>query len=328
MQQDNNQKTVNGAGWFFIICLAVHVLGTFCMSILEQKGIDIPMELQLIISELTILTPTLIFALKKKMSFREDFGFCKIKVGTIFMSVLLSVLITPVATFVNLLSQLFVPNTMVQASNELFSGSALMILFLSSIYGPFCEELCFRSAILRRYEKGSGFIRAVLISSLFFGLLHLNVNQACYAFVLGILFSIINKASGSVYTSMIIHTCVNGGNMLMLFFSLQVSKLSGAEMDVAAAAESVRGATSFMYIMIGIFLVLALGGLAISVPCVIWMAKHEGHLEEFKSAFSKNKDPEKKKVRAFFNVPTIIATVVAAFLVFGLGPMMAYLGLQ
>lgn len=328
MQQDNNQKTVNGAGWLFIICLAAHVLGMICMSILAQKGIELPEELQLIVSELTILVPTLIFALKKNLSFREDFGFRKIKVGTIFMSVLLAVLITPTASCVNLLTQLFVPNTLVQASDKLFSGSALMILFLSSIYGPFCEELCFRSAILRRYEKGAGFIRAALVSSLFFGLLHLNVNQACYAFVLGILFSIINKASGSVYTSMIIHTCINGGNMLMLFTTMQLTKLSGIETDVASSAEAIRGSNSFMYVMIGIFLVLALGGLAISVPCLIWMAKHEGQLEELKSAFMRNKDPEKRKVRAFFNAPAIIATVVAGFLVFGLDPIMAWFGLK
>lgn len=324
MQQDSNQKQVNGIGWFFVITLVVHVALSVFVSLLVEKGLSIPVELQLVFSELTVLVPTLIYALKNNINFREDFGFKKIKVGTIFMAVLLALLISPAATLVNLLSQLFVPNTMVLASDDLLSGSNVLILFLSAVYGPFCEELCFRSAILKGYEKGAGFIKALLISSLFFGFTHLNVNQACYAILLGLFFSIINKASGSVYTSMIIHTCINGGNMLMLMASTALIDASGIEMDIAQAAETARGMKSYMYVMIAVYLVLAIAGLAIAIPCVIWMAKHEGKLEEFKCAFSKNENHKDGKVRVFFNVSAIVATLLSLFLIFGLDPLIAY----
>ena len=321
------QKSVNGVGWLFLITLAVHVVLSFLLSIIEGMGIVMPIELQLILSEVTILLPGLIYILIKKLSFRGNLGFCKIKTGTIFMAILLSVLITPTATLVNLVTQLFVPNTLAQASNELLSGSGFVVWFLASVYGPFCEELCFRSIIHNGYEKYAGFIKALFVSALFFGLTHLNVNQACYAFVLGIMFSIINKASGSVYTSMIIHTCINGANMLLVIETNALYESLGMDMDIAQSAEMARGMDAFLYIYIAVFLVLAIGGLAIATPCVIWMAKHEGRLEEFKKAFLKKNKDESAKVRCFVNVPAIAATVFALFLMFGLDPLMQAIGL-
>lgn len=328
MQQDNKQKTINGVALFFLICLVIRVLMMFCNSILDGKNIIVPEELQLTMSELIILVPTLIFALKKKSSFREDLGFKKIKAGTIFMSVLLAALISPAATLINLISQLFVPNTLAQASEELLSGSIPIVVFIASVYGPFCEEFCFRSAIMKYYEKGAGFIKAMLISSLFFGFMHLNVNQACYAFYLGIAFAIVNKASGSVYTSMIIHTCVNGANMLIVVASYKAIKAMGYKTDVFAMAEKMRTSTSILYFYIGVFLVLSVICIAIAVPCVIWIAKNEGQLEKLKDAFSRSKNKEVGKVRAFFNVPSVVATVLVLFLLFGLKPLLTLLGLS
>lgn len=325
----SEQKKVNGQGWLFLICLLIHVACSLGLSLLETKGIILSVELQLVISELSIIVPALIYVLHNKLSYRNDLGFRKIKVGTIFMAVLLSALVTPLVTLVNLLSQLFVPNTMLQMSDDLLSGSGLIVWFLASVYGPFCEEFLFRSVLFKGFSKYSGLIKGMFISALLFGLMHLNINQACYAFVLGIVFAIINTASGSVYTSMIMHTVINGSNMLLVMLIGKITEVAGSDVDMVQAAEEARS-SSLMYFMIAIYLVLAIVGVAISIPCVGWMAKHEGQSEKLKGMLKIKSGQgctnEKTKTKVFFNVPVILSILFVLFIMFGLDYVLNILG--
>ena len=96
----------------------------------------------------------------------------------------------------------------------------------------------------------------------------MNINQAAYTFVLGVIFSIINKAAGSVYPSMIIHACINGGNIVLMIIMSKAAKLLGADADIAQAAEEARH-SSMIYVMIGGTLVVALISSALAIPCVV-----------------------------------------------------------
>jgi membrane protease YdiL (CAAX protease family) len=54
------------------------------------------------------------------------------------------------------------------------------------IVGPICEELVFRGAVLRKLERyGANF--AIIVSSLLFGLYHLILFQAVFAFLIGLI---------------------------------------------------------------------------------------------------------------------------------------------
>lgn len=323
----SEQKKVNGLGWLFLIGLLIHVACSLGLSFLETKGIILSVELQLVISELSIIVPALIYVLHNKLSYRNDLGFKKIKVGTIFMSVLLAALVTPLVSLVNLVTQLVVPNTLVQMSDDLLSGSGIIVWFLASVYGPFCEEFFFRSVLFNGFSKYSGLIKGMFVSALLFGLMHLNINQACYAFVLGIVFAIINTASGSVYTSMIMHTVINGWNMMLVMVLGKFSQFADEGINISQAAEEARS-SSLMYVMIAIYFVLAIVGVAISIPCVGWLAKHEGQSEKLKGMFKRGGEctGEKTGTRAFFNVPIILSILFALFVMFGLSSLLNILG--
>lgn len=67
-----------------------------------------------------------------------------------------------------------------------------------------CEEFLHRGILLRGiYKIGSK--KAIVISSLLFGLVHFNVNQFFYAFILGMLMSLITIVAKSIYPAIIIH---------------------------------------------------------------------------------------------------------------------------
>ena len=303
-----------------MISIALHILGSVALGFLPQKGINIPVEVELVLSELTILIPSAVFILIRNYNFREDLGFRRIRPGSFFMCILLSALVTPVASFVNVVSQLFVANTMTQMSDSLLSASDAALLFLGALYGPFCEELLFRGIFFNRYDKYVGPLRAGLISALFFALAHMNVNQAAYAFVLGVIFSIVNKAAGSIYPSIIIHVCVNGMNILLLLATSGITDELGESVDIAAAAEQARG-SDIIYVMIGATLVIAMISSAIAIPCIVWMARHEGRFEDLYDMF-KGKHPKAK----WLTIPVILALAIVLFVMFGLSPLMSLIG--
>ncbi len=312
MQQDNAAKSVSGLGWFFFILIVVHVTFSFAFSLLAQKGITFPVEISLVMSELTIIVPAFIYVLVKNMSFTDDIGFSPIKPGTFFMCILLAFLVTPIASFVNALSQLFVKNTMVSMADTLTGGSNIAVLFLGAIYAPLCEEFVFRGVIGRRYEKYIGPFGAMFISAVFFGLAHLNINQAAYAFVLGLIFMIVNKAAGSIFASVIIHTCINGGNLLMLLGLSKAYKMLGSDINFAESAEAARQ-SDVLYAVIAVTLIIGLICSAIAIPCIVFISKHEGHFEELRDMFTV-KYPKFK----WLTVSSVAAIVFSFFIIFGL----------
>lgn len=67
-----------------------------------------------------------------------------------------------------------------------------------------CEEFLHRGVLLNGL-KGIGIKKAIIISSLLFGLIHFNINQFFYAFVLGMLMALVCVVSKSIFPAIIIH---------------------------------------------------------------------------------------------------------------------------
>ncbi len=79
--------------------------------------------------------------------------------------------------------------TMLKAVESASAGSdSVSMLLYASFFGPVSEELIFRGAGLRTFEK-YGKIFAILMSSLLFGLFHGNFPQFFFATFVGIIFS-------------------------------------------------------------------------------------------------------------------------------------------
>ena len=318
MQQEDKGE-LGALGRLFLFSMIIHVIFEIAVGLLSQKGIDLPVEVSLVISELTILVPSVIYVLVRNLNFRDDLGFRPIKTGSVFMCMLLSLFVSAIGSFINVLSQFFTSNVMVQQADVLTSGSNMVVWFLAALYGPFCEEFMFRSIFSNRYEKYTGPMRAGFISALLFALAHMNINQASYAFALGVIFSIINKAAGSVYPSMIIHACINGGNILLLMVMTKAAKALGAENDIAEAAEAARG-SNMMYILTGTTLVGALVAAAIAIPCVVWMSKHEGKYDDLCDMFLNRHGSQR-----WLTVSAVAGILFVIFIMFGLNPVISIL---
>ena len=101
------------------------------------------------------------------------------------------------------------PEWLEQALGGLTGGPLWISLLCVSVFAPFFEEWLCRGTVLRGLlANGVKPVWSIVISALFFGLIHLNPWQAIPAFLLGCLFGYVYYKTGSLKLTMLMH-CVN-----------------------------------------------------------------------------------------------------------------------
>lgn len=176
---------------------------------------------------------------KAKITF-EQFGFKKLSLVPILICLLIGVLCYVLNLFVasffsNIIGFLGyekTPSFIVLSASGDYSIVAFLFQVLSIALLPaICEEIAHRGLLLKGLSS-LGLMQALIISSILFGLMHLNVNQFFFATVLGFLIGLTAVISKNILPAIIIHFINNflsvyltfayfngwfGGNFTMLF---------------------------------------------------------------------------------------------------------------
>ncbi|SDB31268.1 Membrane protease YdiL, CAAX protease family [Pseudobutyrivibrio sp. YE44] len=269
-----------------IIVFVLEVLITLGVSfgagrIMTATGMEYSIFAVTLVLDTLLILVTLIYTFKKGDRFLEAYKIKGIKVSTFFWVLLLTIVASPMYIFANVVSQLFVPNVMIQNLDTLFSGSTLLSVIGIAVIAPIGEELVMRGFFQNRFKKIMPFAAAAILSGFLFGVLHLNFNQFCYAWVLGVLFAYTNRASGSTLTSIFMHMFINGGNSLLMLFMKWAVEVSGmTASDIANQSEATRADSSTMITMAVVFGVLAIGSFFLSRLIIRAIAKNEGTVIE------------------------------------------------
>ena len=98
------------------------------------------------------------------------------------------------------------------------SGDFARGLILAAVIAPVVEEIIFRGIILRGFRANYGKTRALLFSSLLFGLVHLNPWQFLPAVVLGLFLGALYIRTGTVVATIAAHAVYNGALMILSTF--------------------------------------------------------------------------------------------------------------
>ena len=100
-----------------------------------------------------------------------------------------------------------------------YSGKfSIILIFLQvAILPAIFEELFVRKGIIGMLRK-KGTIFAVIVSSLIFATIHMNLSQFIFAFLVGILFAIIRLKTNRMYPTMILHFINNGFAVIETLF--------------------------------------------------------------------------------------------------------------
>ena len=290
------------AGWLYLIIACVSIAVSFSLTALYYKtGFELDMIPNILISEAMLIVPTFFMLLFGKEKVTEVLSIRKIKWSTFFGVIAFTMASSPLVTLVNLASQLFVENTVTENSTQFLSLHPLLLIFFVGVLAPVCEELVFRGAIFGGMKKEGNVFKAIMASGFLFGLLHMNINQASYAFVIGILLGFLVEATGSIFSSVLFHVLVNATNAVMMIVSDSVV----SDEMMANADEIVTTAT--LLNMIAVYLVLAVIGTTIAICLLVWMSKNEGRQPLLIKAWEDRKVKEGKVI----SIPFIIGVVIS-----------------
>ena len=95
---------------------------------------------------------------------------------------------------------------------------SFLILFLTTTFlAPFFEEIIFRGILLPTLSTNFGTILGIIVSAFIFALAHLSLGEMPPLFVLGIGLAVTRITSGSLFSSVIMHSLWNGLTFLNLF---------------------------------------------------------------------------------------------------------------
>lgn len=261
----------------FVIMVLMNIGLSRLINALYDKGVDIPLIVYGTLIEVAIMIPAIVYIRMKGENLLESLGFHKVKITTILLTVLLTLLSMPLYMCANVLSQIFVPNTVVQASSQLLSGSLLASWFVMTIAAPICEEIAIRGFCFNRFRKVTSLLVAAFVSAVMFGIIHLNINQMCYAIVLGVVFALANFASGSIWTSITMHFLVNNiGFLTLAAANAAMEAVGGSLVD---DAEAIRTGGNTMLTTGIVLLIISIGFSFLIRKVLRRIAKNENNKE-------------------------------------------------
>jgi len=209
------KKSIKKVFAIYYVCMALFCVFRIVasMGILGSGiGADIGYTLVIQLGILLILPFTLyvIFLRVKPKEVFEHCNFSKISISVVFISIGIGIL----CFFINIaVSSLFNgilgftgyrSGSYSSGDSDWSIGNLLLQLFLVAFLPAFCEEFLHRGVLLQGI-KHIGFKKAIILSSLLFALLHFNIQQTSYAFVVGLILGFVSVVSKNIYPAMIIH---------------------------------------------------------------------------------------------------------------------------
>ena len=216
------------AGLFFFLVMILEVpLSFFIIAI----GSVLPKEYNVLVSILItqgyLLVCGFLYVVITKQSLGKDLMIRKYKISSFFLSLVLLLCASPMASWLNLLSQFFAKN---EISNSIYEITKVIPMWLGiAIIGclpGFIEEVLFRGVMYSAFRKRS-ILTGIVVSALTFGLMHMNFNQIMYAVYLGVIFALVVEATGSLSSSMFLHMLFNAFNTAYVYILPKLYELLG-----------------------------------------------------------------------------------------------------
>lgn len=161
-------------------------------------------------------------------------------------------------------------------------------VFLIAVIPAFCEEFLHRGIVLQGI-KHAGFKKAIVISSMLFALLHFNIRQVSYAFVIGLILGFVSVVSKNIWPSIIIHFINNFISTYLDYASVNNWWLGSIMDDISNALTSNNSALVFVVCVIILLAIIAL------LCLLIWRIYKQSILKSVYKAIDKVYEAEGSK---------------------------------
>lgn len=196
-----------------------------------------------ILGQMLIIVPVILYLIVTKGQILKELKFRRIGFLNTFLLFVFTYCMLPVVSLLNVITMMFTTNKVSGQLNSMNDNPFLLNIFLIAILPAFVEEFTFRGILYSGY-RNSTIKRAMIASAFAFGLFHMNINQFCYAFFMGIVFVLLREATGSMHSSMIVHAVFNANSVILLkvleVLARYVNKMAKSNESFAELADNLN----------------------------------------------------------------------------------------
>lgn len=272
-------KNVTKTNILFTFMAASYLLLIYIVRLIPANILNI--NIRLILPELIMLVPAFLYVTVLKPDNLGQINFSSPSLTNVIKIILFTFCIMPFITILNSISTVFVENHAANTMSYLTSNPLWLNILFIALIPAVCEEYLFRGLLFHGYKRRNP-VKAILMSSLLFGLIHMNVNQFIYAFVMGCVLCLLVYATGTVLSSMIAHFIFNGINVVLSYYSEIIMKELGA-----AGEETAALSTADYVIVYGIQIIIAVFGLMLAYMLFKSICRENRGMENIKHIFKK-----------------------------------------
>lgn len=208
--------------------------------------------------------PLLLYGLVHRKEMRYTFLRRELGIVNAFYVSVFTVLLIPIGYFLSALGSFVFgfSNDVGDLIGSISDKPVFLILLFSALLPAIFEELTYRGVILSNYRYES-YRTMIVMNGFLFALMHENLHQFLYAFVLGSFFTYLVLMTRSVYASMLAHLLFNGLQVLIGIGSARM--LDTMDTQAVAALDTVSN--EMVLLTVGVFLVMAL--IAVGILMVV-----------------------------------------------------------
>lgn len=295
------ETAMKQAGLFFFLLMILELPYALLVNYVQmQFQLEYDTLISVLMTQGYLLIMAIVYIIVTKKSFTRDLHICKYKVSTFFLSLVVLMVASPMATWLNVLSQLFAKNSTSGAIYDITQNvpAWLGIMIIGCLPG-FVEETLYRGIMYSAFRQRS-ILTGVVISGLSFGLMHMNFNQILYAIYLGLVFALLVEATGSLVSSMILHMIFNGLNTSYLYLLPKLYNFLGqfsteyANFNLEAELSKTPERTQ-LYPMLEALAPTAVGGIVLMILLLKFIAKLNGREFTWQSICAKKEGTENVK---------------------------------
>lgn len=309
------EKRIKRTNLFFLVLVILYLGFSFMMRYISNNII-----LRSCLAEFFLLCIGVIFLFCWKVNIKDYIRLRKVDFISIIFSILYGICLVPIVAVINALSMLFVENVASTSISEMVDQGFFVSFFAIAIIPAIVEEFLFRGIVYRGYRQARP-IRGILYSAFLFGALHMNFNQFCYAFFMGIAMGVLAEVTDSLVPSMFVHCLFNGQTVCLMYLLKILMKVmdgvGGASISEAIESAGTTALTQkeVLSAML-VYLPFAIGGAALAIVLLIALAKRNHRYNYMMTWFSQ----EYKEEREQLPKPTIISVtfILAVVICFGM----------
>ena len=202
-------KAVKMANITFLFCIIFEVVGIMTILFFGMVG-----------AQMSIYFMTFMFSFFLWRKHKGEIEIKLKKVEPVKLAQLSAITVCgiPIALFLNYFAGIL-SSAGADSAEDVNTYPLILSLVVFAVVPAVVEEFVFRGVILGAYSKVD--VKAgIVISSLFFALLHFSFGSVMYGFFFGLLFAVIRLSTGNLIYTIIMHCLFNTINVLMSYMRL------------------------------------------------------------------------------------------------------------